>query len=897
MNLDELPASELARIDAICMQYESDLRGGQHPDISAIVAKHGGQHREVLRRELELVLDELEHGADHLPETDFRSGGAPFSPAELPVPGVKVGRYVIEDVLGRGGMGVVFKAFDERLDRSVAIKMLAVETAGSGLRERFEREARAVAAISHPNIVELFDVGASDGLPYAVMEYLDGELLDARLKRGPMPVDEIRRIGAQIADALATAHEANVVHRDLKPHNIMLVRRRVGDVGEVDQTTYDLEPAPNQADAATIAKLFDFGLSRVPSSGLGESVDETSEGIILGTPGYMAPEQTRGEAVTPAADIFSLGCVLYEAFYGKRAFEGQTRVSLFAATLSDDPQPDPIRRRDDVALADLIQRCLQKDASGRPPSAALIAQQLRQRGPATQNRQAESRASRAQVTRRRLLELAGGGIAGAAFGAIIANGEVNELAQIDSMAVLSFVDDSSDPASSPSPSRSALPPPIGDTRLRRGEELAALLVHELTRLSDVKVPRFRPFIAETPGEFRQIGATLEVDALVTGNMRTIQQGSKEFLELDIQIVSAKTGKALWGNRIQTDSGDNLLEQSRVATEIASVIGHRLTSTAAEDAPPSVESFHCLVDGKTRSDPDSLRGLEMALMCFQKAHHADRRFADAIAGISLTSITLAAQTGTAKSVELVRQARESSAEALQLDPQSIDARLAAAMLDWQTVGRFAEADRAFQELVMIAPNHWQVRHQHGLLQVATGRTTEALRSLREASQLNPLSVSVKVDLARAHWYSGNQERAIQDGLRIRDRYDNNLLAKGLLVDIYEQQARYVDAAAEHPAFDLPTTPTAKEYFQVRRLRLKELPYGPFGDSVNAAIMKTRFGAGIDDRALAELADPMPPMLTLVLAAHPSFGSVRLLPRAIELLPQESSNSQRQARASS
>ena len=799
MSLEELPASELARIDAICLQYETDFRSGQKPDIAKIVERHGGNNADVLRKELELVSEELENRPLNLADTELGTANTHFSLARLPVPGVKIGRYVIKELLGRGGMGVVFKAYDERLDRSVAIKMLAVETAREGdLKERFEREARAVAAISHPNIVELFDVGANDGLPYAVMEYLDGELLDARLKRERMSVDEVRRIGAQIADALATAHQCDVVHRDLKPHNIMLVHRSGaagGSNGESDHTDADTA-------ASTIAKLFDFGLSRAPSSNMRESVTDTSEGTILGTPGYMAPEQTRGESVTPAADIFSLGCVLHEAFYGKRAFEGQTRVSLFAATLSDDPQTDPIRRREDMALAGLIESCLQKDASQRPPSAAMIAKQLRQRDRKSlaATPQEEPNPSKGQVTRRRLLELVGGGVAGAAFGAMVANGEGNELAQIDSMAVLSFVDDTPESAPSSSPSDEVLPPPIGDARLRRGEEIAALLVHELTRLSDVKVPRFRPFIAETPSEFRQIGTTLEVDALVTGTMRTIQQGSKEFLELDIQIVSAKTGKALWGNRLQTDAGDNLLEQGRVATEIASVIGHRLTSTAAEVAPPSVESFHCLVHGKTRSDPDSRRGLEMALKCFQKAHNADRRFADAIAGISLTSITLAAQTATKKSVELIRQARESSKEALQLDPKSIDARLAAAMLDWQTVSRFQQADRAFQELVMIAPNNWQVKHQYGLLQVATGRTREALRSLREASQLNPLSVSVKVDLARAHWYSGNAERAIQDGQRIRDRYDNNLLAKGLLIDIYEQQGRFAEAAAEHGSLE-------------------------------------------------------------------------------------------------
>ena len=232
MSLDELSASELARIDAICLQYETNLRNGQTPDISEIVARQGGENAEVLRHELELVFEELENSPADPAETEVGSGGNYFGPVELPTAGVKIGRYVVEDMLGRGGMGVVFKAFDQLLDRTVAIKMLAVEIAKRrDLTERFEREGRAVAAISHPNIVELFDVGASDGLPYAVMEYLDGELLDARLKRGAMDAGEVRRIGAQIADALATAHEANVVHRDLKPHNIMLVRRSGGEAG------------------------------------------------------------------------------------------------------------------------------------------------------------------------------------------------------------------------------------------------------------------------------------------------------------------------------------------------------------------------------------------------------------------------------------------------------------------------------------------------------------------------------------------------------------------------------------------------------------------------------------------------------------------------------------------
>ena len=236
MSLQDLPASELARIDAICLDYESALRRGESPMIDDLVARHGGSNHEILRHELEMVRDELA-GASRLPfgqstyevaKVGETIAAGPLSTRgarmQLPSPGTRIGPYVISSELGRGGMGVVFAAVDTRLDRRVAIKVLAVEIAKRGdLRERFEREARAVAAISHPNIVELFDVGHVDGLPYAVMEFLDGEPLEAILASGPLEPQEVRRIGAQIADALAKAHESKVIHRDLKPQNVMLV--------------------------------------------------------------------------------------------------------------------------------------------------------------------------------------------------------------------------------------------------------------------------------------------------------------------------------------------------------------------------------------------------------------------------------------------------------------------------------------------------------------------------------------------------------------------------------------------------------------------------------------------------------------------------------------------------
>ena len=881
MNLNDLPASELARIDAVCLDYESRLRRGEIPSLEKLVARHGGVHAELLRTELELVRDELGRGdasptsqSDSVYLTEKISADPAFTEvgrARLPSPGIKIGPYEILRELGRGGMGVVFAAVDTRLDRPVAIKMLAVEVSQRhDLTGRFQREARAVAALSHPNIVELFDVGTFGQLPYAVMEFLDGEALSERLARGPMESREVRQIGAQIADALATAHDAKVIHRDLKPQNVMLVPRRSTEFSKLATIAGD----GLRADGGEIVKLFDFGLSRAPDFAV--SAEETGNGLVMGTPGYMSPEQVRGETVTPAADLFSLGCILFEAFYGERAFDGRTNSARFSATLHHDPQPDPARRDEDVALADLIQACLDKEEKGRPQSAAEVANQLRS-GFGDAGKDRGERVTPKRINRRRLLAAGAGGIAGLLIVPTIIQRRNRELTQIRSLGVLAFLDKS---AGATRPVNSVAP--VGDRDLQRGEQLGAMLVHELTRLSEVKVPRFRPMTAESPQEFRELGQLLEVDALLTGSMRTVAQGSTSFLELNLEIVSAKTGNQLWGKTLHADSAENLLQLSSLASEVAEVIGQRLTSSAEEEAPLTVESFNCLVSGGTRSDPDSRIGLEMALSCFQKAHTADRTFAAPLAGIALTSITLAAQSETEKSVELIRQARESAEEALKLDPASLEAHLTLAMLDWQSLGRFQQASQSFRELTNAHPNHWQLRHQYGLFLLASHRWDEAIRSLSEAWQLHPLSMSVKVDHARAHWFGGNTDRAIQDATRLRDRYDS-ILARGLLVDIFEQQQRFDLAANLDEQLQDAQDLSPEQYLIARRDRLAELPYGPFGPSLNEAIWKTRTPSGLDDRSLADLTDPMLPMLPLLLSNHPGFREARELPRAKEILP--------------
>jgi eukaryotic-like serine/threonine-protein kinase len=272
--------------------------------------------------------------------------------------GTRLGPYEIVSALGAGGMGEVWRASDTRLDRSVAIKILPAAFAQNAqLRLRFEREAKTISQLNHPNICTLYDVGASDGVDYLVMELLEGESLADRIARGPLPLDEIFRNGQQIAQALDRAHRQGVVHRDLKPANVMLTRSG--------------------------AKLLDFGLSK--SMVVKPAADDlthhkalTQEGTVLGTFQYMAPEQVAGEEADHRSDIFSLGVLLYEMATGQRAFQGQTRTSLIAAIVGSEPRPlRELQPMTPPALEHVIAKCLEKDPEHRWQSAHDIAEELR----------------------------------------------------------------------------------------------------------------------------------------------------------------------------------------------------------------------------------------------------------------------------------------------------------------------------------------------------------------------------------------------------------------------------------------------------------------------------------------------------------------------------------------
>jgi eukaryotic-like serine/threonine-protein kinase len=285
--------------------------------------------------------------------------------------GAKLGPYEIQSQLGAGGMGEVYRARDTRLDRIVAVKILPAHLSSDNeFKQRFEREARTVSSLNHPHICQLFDVGREGNTDYLVMEFLDGETLAERVRRGALPLNELLKIGVDIADALAVAHWAGIVHRDLKPGNIMLTKSgaKLMDFGLA-------KPALAGAPGAASAPLLSAARTM---SGPSPVSPLTTAGSIVGTIQYMSPEQIEGREADAASDIFAFGAVVYEMATGRRAFEGKSQITVASAILEKNPEPiSAVKPLAPVALDQLVATCLAKDRDERFQSAHDLALQLK----------------------------------------------------------------------------------------------------------------------------------------------------------------------------------------------------------------------------------------------------------------------------------------------------------------------------------------------------------------------------------------------------------------------------------------------------------------------------------------------------------------------------------------
>src|SRR5262245_10718756 len=397
-------------------------------------------------------------------------------------PGARVGPYEIVSLIGEGGMGQVYRGRDPRLGRDVAIKVLPADTAGDAdAVARFEREARAIASLPHPNILAIFDVGRENGALYVVTELLDGETLRKRIEIAPVSWRKALEIGADIADGLAAAHARAVVHRDLKPENIIVTSE-----GRV--------------------KILDFGLAQTdpylnaPDTGdLPTTRFHTDSGVIVGTLGYMSPEQLKGELVTASADIFALGCILFEMVTAKRPFQRQSGAATIAAILTDDIPRQVLSDAVPPELQRVIEGCVEKEPSRRFQSAKDLALTLRAMSSSSAVMPADLVKSNARKSRKSK--------------------------SIDSIAVLPFENIGSDADAE------YLSEGITDGTINRLSQLPKLKV-----MARSTVFRFKGRDAQT------VGRELRVRGVVTGRVKFV--GDR--LIVNAELVDANDGAQLWG---------------------------------------------------------------------------------------------------------------------------------------------------------------------------------------------------------------------------------------------------------------------------------------------------------------------------------------------------------------
>ncbi len=443
--------------------------------------------------------------------------------------GQRLGSYTLLEPMGAGGLGEVWKARDRRLNRVVALKFISAEAQAASPARELLREARAASALNHPNIVTVFEVGEGDSGAFLAMEFVEGQTLRTRMKQPPVPLDEALNVAEQVLAGLAAAHRQGIVHRDMKPENIML---------RVDG----------------YVKVLDFGLAKVLPWAQSETGDSTAvstpsrSGQLVGTFSYMSPEQARGHAATPASDVFSFGIVLYELITSEHPFRGETTMDTLTAILHKEAPPASERSGSvSKELSGVIARALCKEPSGRFPTAAEMAAELRRAREHVQAQPAappvHARSRLAQVIGVVLLLVL---LAATAIYMRPRAGVGPEAAPtVSSVAIMAFGAD--DPASQAL--AQGLPDELGTALAGSGMAVA---------------PRATSRGLATTSDARTIGLQLGVDTILEGSVRSY--GSK--LKVHAELVSVRTGFQVWSGSVTVDAADALAAEQQAARDIA-----------------------------------------------------------------------------------------------------------------------------------------------------------------------------------------------------------------------------------------------------------------------------------------------------------------------------------------
>ena len=660
-------------------------------------------------------------------------------------PGTRFGAYEITAALGAGGMGEVFLAFDPRLQRQIAIKVLPAGFATDTARvARFEREARAVSSLNHPHILTLFDVGRVESTYFMATEYVEGRTLRAELRqRGRLPAAEALGIGRQCAAALAAAHAAGIIHRDIKPENVML---RADDY----------------------VKVLDFGLASMrdrpgPDDHTSMRADATGLGVVVGTAGYLSPEQARGLPVDARGDIFALGVVLFEMLAGKAPFAGATPSDTIASILRSDP-PSLSKLGADVPpdVEALVRRMLAKDPDERPASMAVVATQLER---LLTGRSIDSSVrSHAPRDGPRTGWLAWGlaGVLVVATAALVvhrwsgreADGAAAPQADaIRSLAVLPF-------------RLFGFPHSEAHLGLGMADALVVKLasLRQLTVRPTTSVERYQ----EAPPELPAVARALDVDAVLTGNVQRASGRMRVTVQL-VRIVGEEV-RAVWSDEFRADTDDPFEIQERLATQLLAnlpvqVTGEERTQFASE-ASANPSALRLYTEGRYFLNRRTGDSISRALALFTQAAAADPRYARAYLGRA-RALNALIESGAVPQETTLPDARQALARAIDLDPALGEAYAMRSLMDRVYDWRFDAAEADSQRSLDLSPNHPEVLQWRGVHLLASGRGDEAVAVQRRAVDIDPLDLILRGHLLRAQYLTGRFDEAIATGRSLID----------------------------------------------------------------------------------------------------------------------------------
>ncbi len=677
--------------------------------------------------------------------------------------GKTLGHYRILEKIGAGGMGEVYRAHDEQLDRDVALKILPPSSfSDPGARARLLREARAAAGLNHPHICTIHEVGEADGQAYIAMELVEGQPLSARLAGGALPREHVLRYGLQLAEALGHAHERGIVHRDLKSANVVI-------------TTEGR------------AKVLDFGLAKRLSEGELDDVTRsqaslTAAGALVGTLAYMAPEQLRGQPADARSDVWALGVVLHEMAAGARPFQGRTGFELSSAILNQ--RPGPLAGKPPFELRAVIERCLEKEPGrryqrGGEVQAALEAIQTGAAAPWA--------AWRYRMARRRGLALAAALIAVIAVVGVMVGLNIGGLRdrlrggatapRINSIAVLPLENLSRDKE------QDFFADGMTEELITNLAKIAALKV-----ISRTSVMRYKGTQKPLP----EIAKELNVDAVIEGSV--LREGGQ--VRVTAQLIQASTDQHLWAESYQRNLRDILALQDEVARAIANEIKVKLTqqdrTRLARAGTVNPEAYEAYLRGRFCWNKRTEEGEKKGLEYFQQAIERDPGYALGYAGVADSYIVLGAH-GHLPTQEAFPRARAAAQKALAMDDNLAEAHTSLGSVktfyDWDWPG----AEIEFKRAIELNPNYATAYHWYSHYLVAVGRLDDAVAAIKRARELDPFGVTINIWLAETLYYARQYDPAIDQYRKTIEIYPDWAPALyGSIGNVYEQKGIQAEA---------------------------------------------------------------------------------------------------------